>query len=69
MNAFSMAKKATAQKLASLWTTMTGADQALAVDFLPLKAPVALQLQRAKHLPTSQQPAKARVIRVDCYLG
>lgn len=64
-----MAKKATAQKLASLWSTVAKADQALAVDFTPLKAPVALQLQRAKQVVYSEHRPKARVIRVDCYLG
>ncbi len=69
MSAFSMAKKATVQKLASFWTAVSGADQELAVDFRPLTAPVPLKVQAARHLPTYEQPAKARIIRVDCYLG
>lgn len=65
MSAFSMAKKATAQKLASLWSTVTGGDQSLSVDFRPLTAPVPLRVQHTKQFLT----AKARIIRVDCYLG
>lgn len=64
-----MAKKATAQKLATLWSAVSGGDQELAVDFRPLTAPVPLKVRAAQHLPTYEQPAKARVIRVDCYLG
>lgn len=69
MSAFSMAKKATAQKLATLWTAVTGGDQELVVDFRPLPAPLPVRLHPATHMPTHEQPAKARVIRVDCYLG
>lgn len=64
-----MAKKATARKLATLWTTVTGEDQELDVDFRPLHAPQPVRLQPATHMPTHEQPANARVIRVDCYLG
>lgn len=65
MNALSMAKKMTAQKLAALWNVVAEGDRALAVDFHPLTAPVPLQVQRSKQAAT----AKARIIRVDCYLG
>lgn len=64
-----MAKKATVQKLASLWNTMAGSDHALAVDFRPLKAPVAVRVEHPGEMEFARQRAKARVIRVDCYLG
>lgn len=61
-----MAKKAATQKLTSIWSTVTGGDQSLSVDFRPLPAPVALRVQHAKQAAAT---AKARIIRVDCYLG